>query len=391
MTVLELNMLDELIALRRELHQYPDLSGQEVNTAKRIKTWLETCSPSKIVDQIGDKIGDKVGGHGIAAIFDSGAEGPSVMFRCELDALPIFEIGHPQWRSKFDGKAHLCGHDGHMAIICGLARHFAQNLPKTGRIILLFQPAEENGAGANAIIDDPKFSLIKPDYAFALHNLPGRPMHEVGVKSGPFNFASEGLKINLVGKTSHASHPEDGVTPAFAVAELMNKLPRIPQELGFDHRTALCTLINTKMGGEAFGVTPADARIMATLRSSTNTAQQKLMHHAQELAKQIARRNNLGITISTHEKFLACQNDPEATDFIKKAIQKNDLVFDDLEEPFRWSEDFGAFSLVAKTAMFVLGAGETQPQLHNPDYDFPEELIETGIKMFASIADDICG
>lgn len=119
MSVLELNVLDELVALRRELHQYPELSGEEVNTAKRIKAWLETCSPTQIVDQIG--------GHGIAAIFDSGVEGPSVLFRCELDALPMFEIGHPQWRSKFDGHAHLCGHDGHMAIICGLARHFKQN------------------------------------------------------------------------------------------------------------------------------------------------------------------------------------------------------------------------------------------------------------------------
>lgn len=382
MTVLELNVLDELIALRRELHQYPELSEQEANTAKRIKAWLSACSPSQIVDQIG--------GHGIAAIFDSGVEGPSVLFRCELDALPIFEIGQPEWRSKVDGKAHLCGHDGHMAIICGLARHFSQNPPQKGRVILLFQPAEENGVGAGAIIDDPKFNLIKPDYAFALHNLPGRPTHEIGVKAGPFNFASEGLTINLVGKTSHASHPEHGTSPASAVAEIMSKLPRIPQELGYDHRTALCTLINTRMGGEAFGVTPADARIMVTLRSATNTTQQKLMHHAQELAKQVARRNGLGITLSHSEKFLACQNDLEATECIKRAIQKNGLVFDDLEEPFRWSEDFGNFSLVAKTTMFVLGAGETQPQLHNPDYDFPEELIETGMKMFISIADELC-
>ncbi|MEW7008528.1 amidohydrolase [Lentilitoribacter sp. EG35] len=383
MSVIELNVLDELIALRRELHQYPELSGEEENTANRIKALLETCSPSQIIDQIG--------GHGIAAIFDSETEGPSVLFRCELDALPIFEVGQPKWRSKEDGKAHLCGHDGHMSIICGLARHFAENPPRKGRIILLFQPAEENGAGASAIINDPKFSLIKPDYAFALHNLPGRPLHEIGVKSGPFNFASEGLIVNLVGKTSHASHPEDGISPASAVAEILAKLPNVPQELGYDHRTALCTLISTRMGGKAFGVTPADARIKATLRSSTNAAQQKLMHHMQELVKQVARRNGLGVTLNHREKFLSCQNDPEATNYIKKAAKNCNLALDELQEPFRWSEDFGNFSLVAKTAMFVLGAGQTQPQLHNSDYDFPEELIETGMKMFVSIADELCG
>lgn len=382
MSVLELNALAELVELRRELHQYPELSGQEVNTAKRIKAWLETCAPSQIVDQIG--------GHGITAIYDSGVEGASVLFRCELDALPIFEIGQPQWRSKTDGHAHLCGHDGHMAIICGLARHLAKSPPKKGRVILLFQPAEENGSGSSAVINDPKFSLIRPDYAFALHNLPGRPYHEIGVKSGPFNFASEGITINLVGKTSHASHPEDGISPSNAVAEIMSKLPGVPMELGYDHRAALCTLINAKMGGEAFGVTPADARIMATLRSATNTAQQKLMHHAQELVKQVARRHGLGVTVSQSDKFSACQNDPEATDCIKRATKKNGLVLDDLQEPFRWSEDFGNFSLIAKTAMFVLGAGERQPQLHNSDYDFPEEIIETGLKMFAAIADELC-
>lgn len=382
MSVLELNVLDELIALRRELHQNPELSGQETNTAMRIRSWLEGCTPSQIID--------KIGGHGIAAIFDSGVDGPCVLFRCELDALPILEIGQLQWRSTEDGKAHLCGHDGHMSIICGLARHFSQNPPQKGRIILLFQPAEENGAGARAVIDDPKFRLIKPDYAFALHNLPGRPLHEIGVRSGPFNFASEGLTINLVGKTSHASHPEDGTSPAKAVAEIMSKLPLIPLDLGYDDRTALCTLINTQMGGEAFGVTPADARIMATLRSATNTIQQKLMHHAQELAKQVAQRHGLGITLSYHEKFLACENDQEACDYINRSAIKNGLVLDEIQEPFRWSEDFGNFSLIAKTAMFVLGAGETQPQLHNPDYDFPEELIETGIRMFSSIADELC-
>lgn len=375
-------MLTELVALRRELHQYPELSGEEVRTAQRIKSWLETCAPSHIVDNIG--------GYGLAAIFDSGIEGPAVLLRCELDGLPIYEIGQPKWRSNTDGKSHGCGHDGHMSIICGVARHLGKNPPKKGRVILLFQPSEEDGCGAIATVKDPKFSHIKPDYAFALHNLPGRPHHEIGVKSGPFNFASEGLTINLVGKTTHASHPENGINPANAVADIMSKLPRIPQDLGFDHRSALCTLINVKMGGEAFGVTPSDARIMATLRSASDTMQQKLMHYAKKLAKQVAQRHGLGITFSQSEAFLACRNDPQATECIIKAAHSNGLVLDELQEPFRWSEDFGNFGAIAKTAMFVLGAGEAQPQLHNPDYDFPEEVIETGMNMFIAIADDLC-
>ena len=131
---------NELVALRHELHQNPEVSGEEKQTAKRIQQWLKTCQPTKIITDIG--------GHGLAAVYDSGKDGPTVLFRCELDALPIFEVGTPKWRSKVDGKGHLCGHDGHMSILAGLARKLDVAGPKFGRIILMFQPAEEDGAGA---------------------------------------------------------------------------------------------------------------------------------------------------------------------------------------------------------------------------------------------------
>lgn len=376
-------LLTELIELRHELHQYPEVSQQEEQTAQRILRWLDTCSPSKVIKGLG--------GHGIAAIFDSGKEGPSVLIRCELDALPIFEIGEPQWRSKHDGVGHLCGHDGHMSILAGLARKFSEDGPKQGRVILLFQPAEEDGAGARAVIADPKFSEIKPDYSFALHNLPGMALHEVGIKPGPLNFASEGLRIELSGKTSHASHPEDGVSPAKAIATLIEKLPFLPQSLGKDESEALVTVVHANLGVNAFGVAPGDGMVMATLRSIDNGLQSELMAHAEELARQEANRHGLKIKLSHGEKFSDCTNDSEAADIIRKSAKKAGRKITELTKPYRWSEDFGLFGSVSKSALFVLGSGENCPQLHNPDYDFPDELIESGKELFENIARDLCG
>lgn len=376
-------LFDELIALRHELHQYPEVSGQEVKTAERILLWLGSCSPTNILPGIG--------GYGIAAIFDSGQPGPSILLRCELDALPIYEIGQPKWRSKYDGVGHLCGHDGHMSIIAGLARKFSKNGPSSGRIILLFQPAEEDGAGARAVIADDKFNQIKPDYSFALHNLPGMALHNVGIKSGPLNFASEGLRIELGGKTSHASHPEDGISPAKAIATLMEKLPFLPQSLGQDESSALVTVVHANLGVNAFGVAPGDGMVMATLRSIDNALQSELMEHAHALAHQEASRHDLKIILSHGEKFSDCTNDDDAADFIRKSAIKAGCSMTELTKPYRWSEDFGLFGSVSKSALFVLGSGKNCPQLHNPDYDFPDELIPTGMDLFENIARDLCG
>lgn len=375
--------LGELIELRHELHQYPEVSGQEAQTAKRILRWLGSCSPTDIITGLG--------GHGIAVIFDSGQKGTSVLLRCELDALPIYEVGQPRWRSQSDGVGHLCGHDGHMSIMAGLARKFSENGPKSGRIILLFQPAEEDGAGARAVIADEKFSDIKPDYAFALHNLPGMPLHHVGIKSGPLNFASEGLRIELSGKTSHASHPEDGISPAKAIATLIEKLPYLPQSLGKDENSALVTVVHANLGVDAFGVAPGNGMVMATLRSIDNELQSSLMAHAEQLAHQEAERYGLQIKLSNGEKFSACANDAQAADIIQRSAKKTGCPITHLVKPYRWSEDFGLFGSVSKSALFVLGSGEHCPQLHNPDYDFPDELIPTGMELFENIARDLCG
>ena len=374
---------EDLVTLRRELHRKPELSGQEKRTAARIVAELERHAPDEILTDLGT--------HGVAAIFDSGAQGPTVLFRCELDGLPITEISTFGWRSEIDGKGHLCGHDGHMAIVCGLAQYLAANRPAKGRIVLLFQPAEETGAGAADVIADPRFSRIRPDYAFALHNLPGLPLGAVGVRAGPFTFASEGLAIRLTGRTSHAAQPEAGVSPAVVMGRLMEALPDLPQMLGHPAGHSLVTLSHARLGEAAFGISPGEADIWVTIRAIDDDRLAELMGEAEKLARRLAEAGGLGVGFEKFENFAAGHNDSEAVAFIEMAASAVGAPRSEVGDPFRWSEDFGRFGSVGKTALFVLGSGEDHPWLHNPDFDFPDELIGPGAALFDHIARDLCG
>ena len=188
--------LVELTAWRRKLHQHPELSSHEEATAYEVSGFLEQTRPDKIIRGLG--------GHGVAVVYESGRPGPTVMFRAELDALPIEELSGVPHTSMVAGRSHTCGHDGHMAIIAGLARQFGRIRPAKGRVVLLFQPAEETGNGAAQVVADPRYVEITPDFAFALHNWPGVPFGQVQIKTGVVNCASSGLRIVRDGKSAHA-------------------------------------------------------------------------------------------------------------------------------------------------------------------------------------------
>ncbi|MDQ1219917.1 metal-dependent amidase/aminoacylase/carboxypeptidase family protein [Agrobacterium sp. SORGH_AS 745] len=148
------DMLD-LIELRHELHRHPEISGEEKETARRIRDFLEQAKPDRMFTDLGV--------HGVAAVYDSGKSGPVVLIRSELDALPIQEKTDAEYRSGTDGKGHLCGHDGHSTILTALALGLSRKRPETGSVVLLYQPAEETGAGAAAVIADPRFGEMKPE------------------------------------------------------------------------------------------------------------------------------------------------------------------------------------------------------------------------------------
>lgn len=374
----------ELTALRHDFHRFPELSGHEGQTAARVVEAL-SCGPDRVVTGLG--------GHGVAAVFNGTAAGPTVLFRSEIDALPIQELSEAPHRSTIPGVAHLCGHEGHTTILLGLARLLSRKRPARGRVILMFQPAEEDGSGAAAVVADRGFADLHPDWAFSLHNMPGISLGECWLAPGPLSCASVGLRIALEGKTSHAAQPELGLSPGLALAGLIPSLTALGTGGALTPDFRLVTLTHARLGEPAFGISPAHAELWATLRSVTDAPMAALKAAAVALAETAAETHGLRLNISWHDDFAACANDPAATARIAAALDALAIPHSPGALPMRPSEDFGAFGTLpgTKAAMLMLGAGLHHAALHNPDYDFPDDLIPIGTQIFHHIARDLLG
>lgn len=373
--------MKELIQLRQELHKHPEVSGNESKTAKRILDFLAKYAPNEIIKNLG--------GDGLLAIYNGKEDGKSVLFRCELDALPIQEINSFDYKSVYEGVSHKCGHDGHMAILCGMAKTLHENPLEKGTVMLLFQPAEEDGNGAKRVINDSNFDAIKPDFAFALHNLPGYKKHQIVIKEKTFTCAVNSMIIQLEGKTSHAGEPENGINPALAIAEITTFFnSKINKDLT-SKEYCLITPIHISMGEKAYGVSAGYGEIHFTIRSNSNAQMQIIESNLEENVKEIASKFNLKTKIDWTQSFQANENNVQAVNFIRKSASNLNLDILEKELPFTFGEDFGLFTQQFKGAMLGLGSGENTPALHNPDYDFPDELIETGINLFHQITKEI--
>lgn len=367
--------LARLTVFRRARHRAPELSGAEAATARAVLDATAASRPDRVLGGLG--------GHGVALVHEGRHDGPTVLLRAELDALPIAERATHDHASAHPGRAHLCGHDGHMAILTGMAAHLGQRRPALGRVVLLFQPAEETGAGAAAVRADPRWPQIAPDWAFALHNMPGMALGAVAVARGPAHCASVGLRVRLTGRTAHAATPETGRSPAPCAARLVQALPGLA---GTDAWLALCHL---RVGDPAFGIAPGEAELWLTLRAVTDPGLAALETATRARIEAEAATDGLAHSLTRHDHFPACTNHPDAVGVLDRAARAAGLPPGQTELPMRASEDFGHFGHDARAAMALIGAGERCAALHSPDYDFPDALIAPGVALFAAIIDEL--
>jgi amidohydrolase len=258
-------------------------------------------------------------------------------------------------------------------------------------VVLVFQPAEETGNGAAGVVADPRFGEIAPDFAFSLHNLPGVPFGEVRVKPGVVNCASRGMRILLDGKTAHSSMPETGTSPMPAVSALMPQLPALGRGSFADDDFSMVTVTHCTMGEAVFGIAPGHAEVWATLRTRRDERMAELVASAEARAAKVAAAHGLAARFDYHEVFVASVNAPDAVEYLARALDEENVARSEAALPMRASEDFGIFGHNAKSAMFFLGAGERHPALHNPDYDFPDDLIPIGSRIFMRTARNLLG
>jgi len=390
--------MGKLVQLRKAIHAHPELSHKEDVTARTLISFFNGLkNPPEIVSG--------VGGTGFLAIFDfsTGADKgyssqKTVIFRSELDAVPVEEKNVFPHVSEHVGVSHKCGHDGHMAILAGLGLLLSDYFNfEHGRVVLLYQPAEETGEGAQKMIDSnhPVLKeMVESEHTsiFALHNVPGFPIGSIVLpRSSSFASASKGMHIKLKGATSHASQPHLGKNPAMAMCNIIQGLLAMPSlHIPYDMK-ALVTIVGAKAGEKAFGVSAGDAEVMATLRSTTDKALSILERQAINLVNGISATYGLTATFNWEDPFFATVNNPDMVSKVQEsaAICKMNTFW--MDEAFPWSEDFGIFLQRIKGAMFGLGMGEDHEPLHGEMYDFTDDQIGKGVAMFASIAEGILG
>ncbi|MFT7114676.1 MAG: amidohydrolase [Candidatus Azotimanducaceae bacterium] len=373
--------LDKLTTFRKLLHAFPEVSGQEFETQKRIIAFLKKETKATL---------SKVGNTGVLAIFKGKSKGPRVMLRCDIDALPISEINTFAHRSTIQGVSHKCGHDGHTSILLGLSIILSEQPIASGEVLLLFQPAEENGRGAQAVLNSTNFKNLDLDYAFALHNLPGFPNHEIVVKNNAFTANVKSIVLKMEGKTAHAAEPQNGINPSLAISEMFEFANRMSLNNPEDKNFFLITPVYNKLGSEkAFGVSAGSAEMHFTIRSWSAELMENKRAAIIRFTDEICKKHQLTYSLTWTEEFYANMNNSEAVDLIRKASNQLQLHTTEKESPFTWGEDFGLFTQKYKGAMFGLGSGTNTPALHNPDYDYPDHITVTGIQMFHSIIQQI--
>lgn len=373
LSTLQVGLLEKT---REELHANPELSGKEYKTQAYLLSFLEKHTTAKLT---------KVGKTGLIASFSSSVKGQAVLLRADIDALPIQETNAFSYKSKTECVSHKCGHDGHAAMLLGVALLLSENPTSKGTVHLLFQPSEENGKGAEAVLNDPNFKALHIDTVFALHNLPGYPLKQIVVKENEFTANVKSVIIKLTGRTAHAAEPEKGINPSLAISTILQFSEEQTNNEPTSKDFFLFTPVHITMGELAYGVSAGYGEVHLTLRSWSTELMQKKCEKLETYINTLCAQQKLISDIQYTEVFYANVNHPQANETIKNAAKTSNLNLVTNATPFKWGEDFGLFTQRYKGAMFGLGSGENTPALHNPDYDFPNEIIPSGVAVFYHI------
>ena len=398
--------LSAITQLRHTLHQHPELSMRETETMKILQTFLRENTSLELHKR--DSWFYALKKSSVSVPSDGDNSGP-IAFRADMDGLPIPESIRLPYESQNEGISHKCGHDGHCAVLCGLALEL--DCRETDRdVYLIFQPGEEIGAGARQCAELIREKGITEIYA--MHNLGGYPEGSLVYRRGLTQPASEGLRIRLTGKTSHASAPEKGNNPAGAIASIVQYALRAAdsaensahgisepssQTPEHDFMTAfksgaqdspmrLCTITGIRLGDGDFGISPGEGEICMTLRAEVEEEMLAMEQSIISFASQVAAAAGLQMTYSSHDYFPETRNHDDCLDRVLDAAQENKVPAISMRELWRASEDFGHYLKICPGAMFYIGNGEDYPPLHTAEYDFNDRIIETSVNMFMRIA-----
>ena len=378
-----INMLKELIEMRRSLHEIPEVGFKEFETNKLIQSYLK--------ERIGIPFKSGLaGGTGIVAILEGAYPGPTIAIRADMDALPVEEQTGLSFSSKNKGYMHACGHDGHMAIVLGTAKLLNKYRSQLkGNVKFIFQPAEELGLGAKKMVDDGVLEDPKVDFIFGFHIWPELDKNKIGIKDGVIMSAGDRFDIEIIGKGTHGAKPYKGIDSVVISSEVISAIQTIvSREIDLLRNTAVIS-IGTIEGGTAFNIIPERVKMTGTIRSTNKEVQKSISQSIERIVQGITRAHGASYTYKNVNLFPHTINDKyiarTSYEILNKALGKE--VVEWLQYPGIASEDFSEYLEVTPGMYFFIGAGEKgkDVDLHNPRYDFDESILTLGVEALCTL------
>jgi amidohydrolase len=379
----------ELQAIRRDLHAHPELRFQEQRTADLV---------ARTLAEWGVEVHRGLAGTGVVGVIRSGKPGRSIGLRADMDALPIQETNSFTHRSQLDGRMHACGHDGHMAMLLGAARHLAASRSFAGTVVLIFQPAEEGGAGADRMIREGLFDRFPCDAVFALHNWPGLAVGQFAVAPGPMMASTNEFDIRVTGRGGHAAMPHLTVDPVLVAVQIVQGLRGIVTRTRNPNDLAVLS-VTMLHAGDATNVIPDLAKIGGTVRTFDDSVTDLFERRIRQIAELTAQAHGATAMVEFRRTYPPTVNHPDQAEFaarVADSIVGADNVVRNVD-PSMGAEDFSFILRQRPGAYLFIGNGDGAHRdaghgagpctLHNASYDFNDELIPVGGTFWIKLAE----
>jgi hippurate hydrolase len=368
-----------IAAVRRDIHAHPELCFEELRTSELV---------AKLLTDWGLEVHRGLGKTGVVGVLKNGTSTQAIGLRADMDALPMQEFNQFEHASQHAGKMHACGHDGHVAMLLAAAQHLSKHKNFNGTVYFIFQPAEEGGGGAREMIQDGLFEKFPMQAVYGMHNWPGLEVGKFAVSAGPVMASSNEFKITIHGKGSHAALPHNGIDPVPVACQMVQAFQTIisRNKKPVDAGVISVTMIHT---GEATNVVPDHCEMQGTVRTFTTEVLDMIEQRMREVANHTCAAFGATCTFEFERNYPPTINHAAETQFAKEVMHsivgENNVV---VQEPTMGAEDF-SYMLQAKPGVYCfigngdgvhreIGHGEGPCTLHNPNYDFNDELIPLG-------------
>ena len=386
MNLLDIPFLPDLIALRRDIHAHPELAFHETRTADIVARELASY---------GLEVHRGLAKTGVVGVLRKGNGPRAIGLRADMDALPVEEKNEFAHCSRHAGRMHACGHDGHTTLLLGAARYLAENedtLDFDGTVYFIFQPAEESEAGADVMVKDGLFDRFPMEAVYGLHNWPGIVVGEMSVMPGPVMAGTCAFEISICGHGCHAAMPHQGVDTLLVASHLVLALQTVVSRSLHPCESAVVSVTQIH-GGEALNVIPDDAVLRGTIRTFKPEIQDLVEAAIERLCAGIAATFGATIKVSYDRRYPPTVNSPAETELCRQAAG---AVFGDAQVrrddiPSMAAEDF-AYMLQVKPGCYVWlgnGPGTGGCSLHNPHYDFNDEILPLGISYWMKLVETV--